>query len=325
LALAYPGAVWLLFRAAGWARDTSGFDRAVGWLGVAAALALCAGPSVAAFASLRRNSGSPRPRWTVDLLAFGTPALYTLLRVLLASAQTQLDDALLWGPAWVVAMLVASRPGRAPLSPARAPEVMPSKLQVAHGVGAAAVLTAFLLVHVANQALGLLGVPVHEAALQALRRWYRAAWVEPLLLAAFGFLVVSGVRLLGRRRGGEEVGGPWPTLQLATGAGLVPFILAHVTVVLGARALLHVETDWAFASGGAEGLLGSLGNTRLLPYYWLAVFAVVAHVGAGLRVVLLAHRWRRSVVDRLALVVTIAGALGASTIVAALCGLRLGG
>jgi succinate dehydrogenase hydrophobic anchor subunit len=328
LALAYPGAVWLLFHSAAWARAATGLHLAAAWLGVAAALALSSLPSAAAFLSLRRKSVTPDAPRAIDLLAFGAPALYTLLRVLLAGAQAQLDDILVWGPAWGILGAVAAFGTRPRAAAAPRPLTRTSRLQVAHGAIAAVVLAAFLLLHLGNQLLGLFGVPVHDAAMKALRHWYRSAWVEPLLLALFGLLVASGAGLLGRQRGSDgpgagEVAGPWRTLQLATGAGLVPFLLAHVTVVLGARALSHANTDWTFATGGPEGLLGSFANARLIPYYWFAVFAVVAHLGTGLRTVLLGHDRPRAMVDRLALGVTGSGALLATGIVAAMCGLRL--
>ena len=246
--------------------------------------------------------------------------------MLLAGAQAQFDDVLLWVPAWAALTAVAavgSRPRSAAWTP---PVAGASKLRVTHGAGAAVVLATFLLLHLGNQLLGLLGVALQDEVMKTLRHWYRAPWVEPVLLGVFGFLLVSGAALLARGRGSDHPGeaGAWRTLQLATGAGLLPFLLAHVTVVLGARSLAHANTDWSFATGGAEGLLGSLGNARLIPYYWFAVFIVIAHLGAGLRVVLLGHGWARSWVDRLALGVTLGGAVLASGIVAAMCGLRVG-
>ena len=64
-------------------------------------------------------------------------------------------------------------------------------------------------------------------------------------------------------------------------------------------------------------------NIRLLPYYLGAVFFVVAHAFCGLRIVMLAHHAPRAGADRVLAGGIVFAALLATTIILAMCGLRL--
>ena len=64
-------------------------------------------------------------------------------------------------------------------------------------------------------------------------------------------------------------------------------------------------------------------NIRLLPYYLGGVFFVVAHAFCGLRIVMLAHHAPRASADRVLVGGTVFAALLATTIILAMCGLRL--
>ncbi len=321
LALCYPAAPWLLYRSAALARAAAGWDRALPWLGVLFAFALSALPSLAAFQSLWKQGdekGPPAAR-RVAHLAFAAPALYTLERVLFAAVRATSDDRVLWVAAWAVLAILTARGPRA--SP-RAPRAAGGrKLQIAHGIGAAFALASFLLAHLGNQLVGLWSVGAHAAAMGALRHWYRDPRAEPVLTSAFGFLIVSGAMLIGRP--GAEPSRAWRALQTSTGAGLGAFIVAHLTVILGARIRDHAETDWAFATGGPTGLFGSLSNARLIPYYGFAVFITVAHLACGLRGLLLAHDWRQRSADGLGYAIVGGGAILAAAILAAMCGMHL--
>ena len=68
--------------------------------------------------------------------------------------------------------------------------------------------------------------------------------------------------------------------------------------------------------------MGDPWNVRLLPHYSLAVFLLSAHVACGLRAVLLGHRARLSVANRVGGVVIALGAAVALTITLAMLGLH---
>lgn len=106
------------------------------------------------------------------------------------------------------------------------------------------------------------------------------------------------------------------TLQTASGAYLLAFIVAHTNAVLQGRHA-GIETDWIFAGRGADG-----PPPFLIPYYPLAVLAVVIHCAFGLRVVMRGHGVdpRRTVV-----VLSLLGTLAVALIIAALMGLRIRG
>lgn len=100
-----------------------------------------------------------------------------------------------------------------------------------------------------------------------------------------GFQIVTGLRLL---RGAAVRRGSWfDTLQTAPGAYLGLFFLSHLTAVLRARLLRHVDTNWVWLT--ADSMLRNQWSARLAPYYFLAVVALGVHLGAGVRVVLIGH------------------------------------
>jgi hypothetical protein len=86
--------------------------------------------------------------------------------------------------------------------------------------------------------------------------------------------------------------------QLASGMYLAFYVVGHMdSVFILARTYLGIDTDWAFATGAPQGLIRDPWNVRLVPHYWLGVFFVLSHLSSGLRVVVLAHGWRKSVAD----------------------------
>jgi hypothetical protein len=70
-------------------------------------------------------------------------------------------------------------------------------------------------------------------------------------------------------------------------------------------------------------LIRDAWNVRLIPHYWLGVFFVLAHLSAGLRVVLLAHGWRKVIADRIMISGSLVGGLVATLIMLAMCGMRV--
>ena len=105
------------------------------------------------------------------------------------------------------------------------------------------------------------------------------------------------------------------TLQTARGAFMTAFIVSHLNAVfiLG-RAVSKVDTNFLWASGAPVGLLPDVWNVRLIPHYSLGVWFVIAHMGLGLRGVLLAHKVSPAVADRVAWCVGSLGAAVALTI-----------
>ena len=112
-------------------------------------------------------------------------------------------------------------------------------------------------------------------------------------------------------------------LQIGSGLYIASFIVTHLnSALIGARAVRHDETDWAWASGAPEGLIHDAWNIRLVPHYGWGVFFVLVHLSLGLRQVVIAHGVAPRLVNRLWVGgVVVCGAI-ALAIMAGLLGLR---
>jgi hypothetical protein len=257
----------------------------------------------------------------VAMLAVAAPPLFTFIGVICILLKAPALDVWCSCAMWIgLALAIAGADYRRP-APAPA-AVGHARLRMAHGSVAAVVLL-YVAMHLANHLFGLLGSDAHAAVMKVLRMVYRSPWVEPVLLAGFAFLILSGASMAWRIT--ARVTDAWRAFQVAAGIYLVFAILSHVNAVLYlARVHLGIETDWAFATGAPAGMLADAWNIRLVPYYLLAVFFVVSHAFAGLRVVLLAHGVRRARADAVMLGGSGLAALLAAVIVLAMCGVRVG-
>jgi hypothetical protein len=153
--------------------------------------------------------------------------------------------------------------------------------------------------------------------MMTLRKWYRSALVQPVLVTLMLLQVVSGVTLFWRATAARS--DLYRTLQTSTGAFLTAFIVSHLNAVfiLG-RAVTQVDTTFLWASGAPMGLLPDPWNVRLIPYYSLGVWFVITHMGLGLRGVLLAHKVTPAAADGVAWGVGALGLVIALTITVAL-------
>ncbi len=284
-------------------------------------------PLVAALAAgriARSGSGSRADVQAYRLahLAFAAPPLYTGIGVITRVLGIGPLDSLIWLLLWLgLALLVAATPAGA----------LPRNLRLhgaraiaVHGSIALAVLLVFLAWHLGNHVLALWSPALHGWAMKRLETIYRAGVVEPLLIIGMALLVATGLRLAWRHT--MLHGDGYRRLQTLTGFYLAAFVLSHLTAILVlARWQGHLDTGtWAYESNAPVGFLGNAWNPRLLPHYSLAVWAVVTHVGLGLRGVLRAH----GVADRRANVVAqaaiVTGAAASLAISCALLGVHLG-
>lgn len=255
-------------------------------------------------------------------LAVTAPTAYTFLGVILYMLGNPVPDEVVWASIWLALAVWTARstkPGAYRKSP-----VKPAPwLRVAHGLSAA-VLLFYVLFHLTNHLFGLAGPVAHASVMKLGRNVYRDPMIEPLLVGLFLFQTGSGLRLawLWSGRSAE----PFRVFQIASGFYLSLFVLGHMnSVFVFARAYLHINTGWGFATGAPTGLIHDAWNIRLLPHYWLGVFFVLSHLATGLRVILSAHGGDRVLLSRLWGVSLVASALVASLILAGMCGLRLGG
>jgi hypothetical protein len=195
-------------------------------------------------------------------------------------------------------------------------------LRVAHGVSALGLILLFLDLHLSNHLVGLVGPDANAALMKVARVVYRSKAIEPLLVGLFLFQAGSGLWLI--RRSIAQPMDRFRAFQLSSGVYLAFYVVGHMdSVFFFARTYLGVDTTWIWASGGSAGLIRDAWNVRLIPHYWFGVFFVLAHLSAGLRVVLLAHGWRKVVADRIMIGGSLAGGLVATLIMLAMCGMRV--
>jgi len=163
---------------------------------------------------------------------------------------------------------------------------------------------------------------MHAAVMKAGRTVYRASFVEPVLVALLFFQIASGLLLFWR----------WSALkadlfrafQIGSGLYLAVFLLAHLnSAFVSARAVHHIETNWAWAAGLPSGLIRDGWNIRLLPHYAFGAFFVLGHLTSGARVVMLNHRVGVAFANRFWFAGLGAAALIATAIIAGLCGVRI--
>ncbi len=318
-ALAYPFVVQV-FHGAVSAPAPTAVDRLLAVVSLAAALAT----PVYALLVARWLGRAERPvRWMVRAreLAFASvaaPPFFVLVGVVLGQLNAPFRDTTAWLVVWLAALVLAASAGNADASVA---PPAPSRWRVAHGVSAA-VLAVYAMFHLSNHLAGLLGPDTHAAIMEAGRRVYRAAWIEPILIGLLLFQVASGVWLTRRWRASPIT--VQQAVQMASGVYLAAFILTHLnSALVSARWMRGRETDWAWASGAPEGLLMDSWNIRLLPHYLFGVFFILAHLATGLRHILIAHGTTARTANALWAAGLAAAAAIAATIIGALVGLRL--
>ena len=306
----------------------SGEERFAAAFAIAVSLAAAfAVPLTAALAAGRiaRSCGrSPAdvPAYRLAHAVFAAPPLYTATGVITAVLGIGPLDFAIWLLLWLgVGLFAATATADAPPQGVRAPA---ARAVAVHGSIALAVLLVFLAWHIGNHLLALWSAALHGRTMKLLEHVYRARAVEPLLVLGMLLLVATGLRLAWRHT--MLQGDGYRRLQTLTGFYLAAFVLSHLTAILVlARWQGHVDTGtWAYASAAPVGFLGNAWNPRLLPHYSIAVWALMTHVGLGLRGVLRAH----GVADRAANLVAqgacLAGAGASLMISSALLGVHLG-
>jgi hypothetical protein len=235
--------------------------------------------------SVSMTLGEARLR-AVATLVMAAPPLFTLVGVecWLAGAP-DLENAV-WLAIWLpLAVAAWCAVGQRSLLVSR--QLPRASWRIAHGIAAVLLLVGFIGLHISNHAVGLVSAETHLRVMHALRRWYRADYVEPALILLIVLQIATGA-LLARRWLARAVDAA-RALQAATGAYLGLYIVCHLNSVFVYARANGIDTDFWFASGGRAGLMADAWNTRLVPHYALAVLFLFVHVAAGLRVVLRTH------------------------------------
>lgn len=234
----------------------------------------------------QQNAAAQLRARRLALFIMCAPTLYCFVGVNLIMLGSPVPDEWFWAVSWIGLGVYLSRDGGKNEQPIKPIRSMPA-LRVAHGIAGVIVLL-FVVFHLFNHLFGLAGPDVHAKVMEMGRTVYRSSFVEPILVVALLFQVVSGLRLAWNW---SSVGGDnYRIFQVGSGVFLSIFILGHLNAVfVFARTYAGIETGWDFASGDPVGMIHDPWGIRLLPHYAIGVFFIIAHLFSGLRVVMLAH------------------------------------
>jgi succinate dehydrogenase/fumarate reductase cytochrome b subunit len=150
-------------------------------------------------------------------------------------------------------------------------------LRKIHRAGAG-VLGVFLTLHLFNHLLAIGGPEAHIHFMEAFRAVYRNRVVEVILLLCVASQVASGLTFVRRRWRDRHEG--LDLLQLGSGLYLAFFLLVHVGAALAGRMKFGLDTNFYYAAAGIHVLPY---RYFFMPYYFLAVLAVLVHLSRALR------------------------------------------
>lgn len=290
-------------------------------LGAAFAVPLIAALAAGRIARGFSGSHADVQAYRLAHMVFAVPPLYTAVGVITGVLGIGALDFVIWLVLWLGLGLLAVTATTATVPNGAVPHG--ARAVAVHGSIALAVVLAFLAWHLGNHALALWSPALHGWTMKRLEHVYRAEAVEPFLVLGMALLVATGLRLAWTHT--MLRGDGYRRLQTLTGFYLAAFILSHLTAILVlARWQGHVDTGtWAYESAAPDGFLGNPWNPRLLPHYSIAVWAVMTHLGLGLRGVLRSHGVAERAANRVAQCAGIAGAAVSILISAALLGVHL--
>ena len=247
------------------------------------------------------------------------PTAYVFLGVVQTTAGSPIPDQLVWCLLWCAAAYWAWCRPCAVVEERSASTV--GRWRVVHGITGAVVML-YVSFHVFNHLFSLIGPEAHTRVMDMGRKIYRAPLVEPLLITLMLFQIASGLYLAWQWS-------KWTlnfqkTLQVASGFYLSVFIFGHMnSVFVYARTYLGIPTNWAFATGAPNGLIPDAWNIRLLPHYLLGVFFLLAHLGSGLRMVLIAHGVHQRRAHRIWITCILSSLAISVAVIVGICGGRI--
>lgn len=141
---------------------------------------------------------------------------------------------------------------------------------------ASIIVSLFILAHLTNHLTIYAGEEVYIRVMDQLRLVYRHPIAEVILLGCCMIQVVTGIRLL-RKYNFRSLRSRVKKVQIASGVYIGIFLLFHISAVLIGRTI--IDTDLYF---GAAVVATFPLNLFFIPYYFLGVLSVFAHVGSTL-------------------------------------------
>ncbi len=136
-------------------------------------------------------------------------------------------------------------------------------------------ITIFIVLHLFNHSVSILGAAAHIKMMDTLRYFYRSVFLETILLACVFVQIISGLKLFILKI--KIAHSAFQLLQLYSGLYLAIFFVIHLGAVLSGRFFLHLNTNYYF---GVAGLNTFPYNLLFVPYYGLAIIAFFSHIAA---------------------------------------------
>jgi hypothetical protein len=209
VALVYPLALAALHLSGQhFVRATETTNRLLAGFAIFLAAALVYAVPLISFTVISR-SDRPRER-SLAHLAFAAPPLFTLTGVAFFLVGVPNGDYVVWAIVWLTALAFAASPARAKAIPAAST----NWIRNTHRVTGLTIVLIFLVWHLANHALAIWSLDTNKHAMELLRAWYRADLVQPVLIALFGWQLVTGLRLLWAKV--ARAGDVYSSIQTAT-------------------------------------------------------------------------------------------------------------
>src|SRR5262249_13842351 len=135
-------------------------------------------------------------------IAVATPPLYVLATQLMFAVGVRNYQDALWCSAWILVAAMTWRHLRTKdRSESRRADSLIDRwipgVRVVHGMAALTLLLVFLAAHLANHVAALWSIDAHQSLMKLLRLWYRAWWVEPVVLGLCVAMIATGLVLVG--------------------------------------------------------------------------------------------------------------------------------
>ena len=135
-------------------------------------------------------------------------------------------------------------------------------------------ITVFIAFHLLNHAFAFVSLEKHLEIMKIFRVVYRNIIVETLLLMAVAVQVFSGIRLVLQTR--KTAVSLIDKLHIYSGLYLAMFLLIHVSAVLSARFIFHIDSNSYF---GAATLNHYPEIYLFVSYYFCAILSFFTHIG----------------------------------------------
>ena len=137
-------------------------------------------------------------------------------------------------------------------------------------------VSVFILAHLFNHSMAWFGIATHQSVMETLRKVYRIPIIEVLLVGAFIFQAISGIKLVLKLRKKPNKTA-FDKLKLYSGLALGLFVLNHIGATIGQRLYFNLDTNFYFAARVVvqEPLL-----YFFIPYYFIGVMAFGIHLAS---------------------------------------------